>query len=126
MKKRPNNIIIFQTDQLAAPALGLYGGIAKTPCLDTIAKDGVVFENAYCNYPLCAPSRFSMMSGQLPLVLRLPWAIRHPGTTSLSRTFRKPMYVPQRALKSLIERFALPRKDTNYQVVSGRYITAQN
>jgi choline-sulfatase len=66
VKKRPNNIVIFQTDQLAAPALSLYGGIAKTPCLDAIAKDGVVFENAYCNYPLCAPSRFSMMSGQLP------------------------------------------------------------
>jgi arylsulfatase A-like enzyme len=64
MRKRPH-ILIFQTDQLAAPALGLYGGFAKTPNLESLAREGVVFDNAYCNYPLCAPSRFSMLTGQL-------------------------------------------------------------
>ena len=37
-----------------------------TPHLDALADDGVVFERAYCNSPLCAPSRASMMTGQLP------------------------------------------------------------
>ncbi len=52
-------------DQLSAPFLGLHGGPAITPHLDALAADAAVFDSAYCNSPLCAPSRFSMMSGQL-------------------------------------------------------------
>ncbi len=63
---RPN-ILFFMVDQLTAFALKAYGGtVCKTPNLDRLAQQGVVFENAYCTYPLCAPSRFSMMSGRLP------------------------------------------------------------
>jgi choline-sulfatase len=54
-------------DQMAAPALPFYGhSIVKTPHLSDLAEQGVIFENAYCNSPLCAPSRISMLSGQLP------------------------------------------------------------
>ncbi|MCJ1399140.1 hypothetical protein MMC11_002342 [Xylographa trunciseda] len=55
-------------DQMAAPLLSIYDSASpiKTPTLDRLAKDGVVFESAYCNSPLCAPSRFSMVTGQLP------------------------------------------------------------
>jgi choline-sulfatase len=61
------NILFIMADQLAAPALPFYGHPhVKTPHLSKLAANGVVFENAYCNSPLCAPSRFSMMSGQLP------------------------------------------------------------
>ena len=64
--KRPNFLII-QADQLAARALAAYGNtVSKTPAIDRLADRGVVFENAYCNYPLCGPSRTSMMSGLLP------------------------------------------------------------
>lgn len=57
-------------DQMAAPFLAAYGaeaGIsgAHTPNIDRLAAEGVVFESAYSNSPLCAPARFSMMSGQL-------------------------------------------------------------
>ena len=63
--KNPN-ILFIQVDQLAASALSAYGnGFVKTPALDRLAQDGVVFENAYCNFPLCAPSRFSMATGRL-------------------------------------------------------------
>lgn len=61
---RPN-ILILQADQMAAQALSLYGGFTETPHLAGLAADGTVFENFYCNYPLCAPSRFSMLTGQL-------------------------------------------------------------
>ncbi len=62
---RPN-ILFFQVDQLTASALQTYGDtICHSPTIDDLAARGVVFENAYCNYPLCAPSRFSMATGQL-------------------------------------------------------------
>ena len=60
------NILLFMTDQLTASVLSAYGGtVCKTPFLDRVASNGSVFEQAYCPYPLCAPSRFAMMSGQL-------------------------------------------------------------
>ncbi len=62
---RPN-ILVVQADQLATQAIGAYGSkIASTPQLDQLADRGTIFDNAYCNFPLCAPSRFSMMAGQL-------------------------------------------------------------
>lgn len=64
--KQPN-ILLVMCDQLTALALSSYGNkVTKTPNIDKLAADGTVFENAYCNYPLCAPSRFAMMSGRLP------------------------------------------------------------
>ena len=65
MTEKPNFLFV-QADQLAARALAAYGNpLAKTPHMDALAARGVVFENAFCNYPLCAPSRHSMMSGLL-------------------------------------------------------------
>jgi len=64
--KQPN-ILILMADQLTPSALPAYGNkIAKTPNIDALAAEGVVFESAYCNSPLCAPSRYSFMAGQLP------------------------------------------------------------
>ncbi|TCK02577.1 choline-sulfatase [Marinobacterium mangrovicola] len=61
------NILFIMADQLAAPTLSFLGGkTAKTPNLDRLAAEGVVFESAYCNSPLCAPSRYVLMTGQLP------------------------------------------------------------
>lgn len=63
---RPN-ILFIMADQLAGPALPIYGHpVVKAPNITALAKNGVVFDSAYCNSPLCAPSRFSMMAGQLP------------------------------------------------------------
>ena len=65
--KKPN-ILYIMADQMAAPALKMYDSKSpiKTPHIDSLARDGVLFENAYCPAPLCAPSRFSLVSGQLP------------------------------------------------------------
>ena len=62
----PPNFLILMADQLSAGALGAYGGKAKAPHIDALAGRGVVFESFYCNSPLCAPSRFSFLAGQLP------------------------------------------------------------
>jgi len=65
--KQPN-ILYIMADQLAAPLLKMHNPKSqiKTPNLDALAAGGVVFDSAYCPSPLCAPSRMSMVSGQLP------------------------------------------------------------
>jgi len=62
---RPN-VLFVMADQLAAGVLASYGGSADAPNLGSLAAEGVVFERAYCNSPLCTPSRSSLMTGQLP------------------------------------------------------------
>lgn len=67
MSPKQPNILFIMFDQMTAKALPCYGHpVVKAPNISQLAQEGVVFENAYCNSPLCAPSRFSMMSGQLP------------------------------------------------------------
>ena len=67
MATRSPNFLIIMADFMGALALPPYGNlVAKTPNITRLAEEGVVFQNAYCNYPLCAPSRASMMSGLLP------------------------------------------------------------
>ncbi|KAL4808198.1 alkaline-phosphatase-like protein [Aspergillus unguis] len=65
--KKPN-ILYIMADQMAAPLLAFHdkNSPIKTPNLDKLADTGVVFDSAYCNSPLCAPSRFVMVTGQLP------------------------------------------------------------
>ena len=67
MNNKKPNILFIMADQMAAQVLPFYNdSIVKTPHLSTLAKEGVVFDSAYCNSPLCAPSRYVLMSGQLP------------------------------------------------------------
>jgi choline-sulfatase len=66
MKKAPN-LLFVMADQLAAPALPFYGHpVVRAPNLTRLAEQSVVFDSAYCNFPICAPSRFSLLSGRLP------------------------------------------------------------
>ena len=61
------NIVLLMADQMAPAALPFYGGApAVTPVMSRLAAEGVVFASAYCASPLCGPSRFSLLSGQLP------------------------------------------------------------
>lgn len=63
---RKPNIVVIMADQLAPQFTGAYGHpAAKTPHMDALAARGMRFDAAYCNSPLCAPSRAAFMSGQL-------------------------------------------------------------
>lgn len=65
-KSRPN-ILIIMSDQHTPNVLGCYGNnIVKTPNLDRLASRGALFEHAYCQAPLCVPSRTSFMTGLQP------------------------------------------------------------
>jgi choline-sulfatase len=61
---RPNVLIIMADEH--APQFSGFGGhpLVKTPHLDRLAASGVLFENTYCNSPLCVPSRMSFMTGR--------------------------------------------------------------
>ncbi len=61
------NILWFCTDQQRFDTLGCYGNpYVKTPNLDRLAQMGVLFNRAYCQSPVCAPSRTSFLTGRYP------------------------------------------------------------
>ncbi len=63
-KKRPN-ILILMTDNHSSNHLGAYGDdVIKTPNIDEVAKNGILFKNAFCAAPSCSPARASMLTGQ--------------------------------------------------------------
>ena len=87
-KKKSPNILLLMADQLAPHALPVHGHpLVNAPNLMRLAEDGGVFDNAYCNFPLCVPSRMSMLSGRLAHNIgswdnatELPAATPTPGT----------------------------------------------
>lgn len=67
MPQSKPNIVLILADEHRADCLGAYGNEdIKTPNLDELATDGVVFDQAFCSSPLCAPSRYSILTGLYP------------------------------------------------------------
>lgn len=63
--KRPNVLFLISDD--LNNLLGCYGDkLAKTPHLDRLAARGVLFQKAYCTFPLCGPSRNALLTGLYP------------------------------------------------------------
>ena len=62
------NVLFIMSDDHAAHAISAYGGrlakIAPTPNLDRLAKEGALFENAFCTNSICSPSRACVLTGQ--------------------------------------------------------------
>ncbi|KAL8802305.1 MAG: hypothetical protein Q9182_003883 [Xanthomendoza sp. 2 TL-2023] len=65
---RKPNILFILADQISAPLLSIHNAASsiKTPHIDALAAKSAVFSSAYCASPLCAPSRSSLVTGQLP------------------------------------------------------------
>ena len=106
---RQYNVLFIIIDDLR-PMLGCYGHREMhTPNIDRIAEQGTLFNRAYCQYPLCSPSRTSMLTGlrpettnvlnnsanfrrKLPDVVTLPQHFKEHGyhTQSVGRVFHLP------------------------------------
>ena len=63
---KPMNVLFIAIDDLR-PEIGCYGNDeVKTPNMDRLAKKGIKFNRAYCQYPVCNPSRSSFLMGKRP------------------------------------------------------------
>jgi len=95
-KAKPN-VLFIAVDDLR-PDLGCYGNSeVKSPNIDELANEGMVFSRAYCQQALCGPSRLSVMTGMHPDRLGIwgmsgahviEWRETRKGITSLSEQFR--------------------------------------
>ena len=98
------NVLFIAADDMNCD-LGVYGNEqVHTPNLDRLAKMGVRFDNAYCQQPLCGPSRASLMTGLRPDTLDLH-TLKHelreknPDVVTLGQLFRNNGYFSARAGK---------------------------
>ncbi|HQQ92875.1 MAG TPA: sulfatase-like hydrolase/transferase, partial [Kiritimatiellia bacterium] len=94
--RRPNILLICVDD--LKPLLGCYGAPAvQTPNIDRLAARGLLFERAYCNQAVCAPSRNALMTGLRPSSLGIYDLATHfrvsaPDAVTLAQTFRRAGY----------------------------------
>lgn len=66
----PPNIVLVLADDWSYPHASIYGdSVVSTPNFDRIAKQGVLFNNAYCAAPSCSPSRAALLTGRYPHAL---------------------------------------------------------
>ncbi len=92
MKKRPN-IILLMADQMRADCLGIAGHPdVKTPYLDSLAADGVMYPNAYSACPTCVPARATLYTGmsqkrtgRVGYEDLVPWKYEHTLAGELSK-----------------------------------------
>jgi len=101
---RKRNVLFISTDDMCN-RLGCYGvPVIKSPNLDRLAQSGVRFDHHYCQFPLCDPSRSSLMTGFAPdttgvLDLNTDFRDTMPQAVTISQLFQKNGYFSARAGK---------------------------
>ncbi len=124
---RPN-VLFIAVDDLR-PDFGCYGNVdVKSPNLDRLAREGLLFRNAYCQFALCMPSRSSLLSGYRPESIKKTGRVGGQvpaNTVTLPQLFRNNGYVTVSAGKVYHENDDDPaawvRRFTDTFVAEGRW-----
>ena len=93
-----HNVLVFLVDDLR-PELGCYGSeFVQSPNIDALAEEGVLFEKAYCQQAICAPSRMSILTGLRPENIGIysiftPLRSKHPEMITLPQFFKENGYI---------------------------------
>ena len=101
---RRRNVLFIASDDLNN-SLSCYGHpVVRTPNLDRIAARGVRFDRAYCQFPLCSPSRTSLMTGLAPDTTTVYDLRKHfrealPEVVTMGQLFQKNGYFTARVGK---------------------------
>lgn len=104
-KKKPLNVLFFMSDDMR-PELSCYGSRYNvfSPNIDRLANAGVRFDRNYCQFPLCNPSRASLLTGKNPRTTQVlgnrdDVCKLHPNWITLPRLFREHGYTTLRSGK---------------------------
>src|SRR5688572_6912557 len=98
-ERRPNFLFIM-ADDMGWADIGCYGREdVATPNIDSLARDGLKFDHAYSNSPVCSPTRVGLITGRYPHRLRVgldeplgPNVGLEPGTATFSQQLRNAGY----------------------------------
>ena len=112
---KPPNIVWISVEDMG-PVLSIYGNEAlNTPNIDRLAKEGVKYTNAYATVGVCAPSRFSIITGMYPTRLGA-----HNMRTGDHNNFKWPEDVKFRQYKGVVDKSGVNIPD--YEVVTPSYV----
>ena len=114
-EQQPLNVIWISTEDMG-PILSAYGNEAiKTPNIDRLAAEGVKYTNAYATVGVCAPSRFSIITGMYPARLGA-----HNMRTGNHNNFKWPENVNHKSNKGISDK--LGKNIPEYEVVTPPYV----
>ena len=113
--EKPLNIIWISCEDIG-PILSTYGSeTINTPNIDRIAAEGVKYTNAYSTVGVCAPSRFSIITGMYPARLGA-----HNMRTGNHNNFKAPEDVFHKLDKGILDKFG--KNVPEYEVVTPSYV----
>jgi len=91
INEKPNIIFVF-ADDMGFGDLGCYGNkVIRTPYLDKMASEGILFTNFTVSSPVCSPSRTAIMTGQYPTRNNIHYALS--GNLKHNQEYKMPNYL---------------------------------